>query len=53
MSDPVYAVAVNTQPVLWVIHCELCNDEIGSPTENESILHLLETEHLSAHGLGN
>lgn len=53
MSDSVYAVAVNTQPVLWVIHCELCNDEFGSPTDNEAILQLLENEHLSAHGLGN
>lgn len=51
MSDQIYAVAVSTQPVLWVIHCEICDDEVGTPTENDSLLELLESEHKKAHNL--
>lgn len=51
MSDPIYAVAVSTQPVLWIIHCELCEDEIGTPTDEDSLLELIETEHRKAHNL--
>lgn len=51
ISDPIYAVAVDTQPVLWVVHCELCNDEIGTPTDDDELLELFEAEHKKAHNL--
>lgn len=50
-SDLIYEVAVSTDPLLWVIHCELCNDEIGTPTDSDSLLQLIEVEHKKAHGL--
>jgi hypothetical protein len=53
MSDFVYAVAVDTQPVLWVVYCEICDEELGAPTESDDLLELLETEHVKAHGLNN
>lgn len=53
MSDPVYAVAVNTDPLLWVIHCELCDNEFGDPTDDFKMLDSLETKHLGDHGLIN
>jgi hypothetical protein len=51
VSEPIYEVAVSTDPLLWVIHCELCNEEFGTPTDSDSLLELFETEHKKAHGL--
>lgn len=53
MSDLVYAVAVDTQPTLWVIYCEICDDEFGTPTEDDALLELFEATHKEAHGLNS
>lgn len=53
LYDPIYAVAVSTQPEMYVVHCELCDDEFGSPTSEDSLLELIETEHKKAHGIFN
>lgn len=53
LFDPVYAVAVCTGPGLWVIRCEICNEEFGEPTEDDEVLEKLEAEHLSMHGLSS
>jgi len=51
LYDPIYAVAVSTGPVTWVIHCEICDEEFGEPTADEIALEELEAAHLSVHGL--
>jgi len=51
MSEFIYAVAVSTQPVLWMIHCEICDNEFGTPTDKDSLLELIETEHKKAHNI--
>ena len=51
ISDPIYAVAVSTHPVLWVIYCEICDEEFGEPTENEEVLEELEVAHKLVHDL--
>ena len=51
LYDPIYAVAVSTGPVTWVIHCEICDEEVGEPTTDDSALEELEAAHLSVHGL--
>lgn len=51
MSEAIYEVAVSTDPLLWVIHCELCNDEFGVPTDDDSLLALTEDEHKQVHNL--
>lgn len=51
MSEFIYAVAVSTQPVLWMIHCEICDNEVGTPTDKDSLLELIETEHKKAHNI--
>lgn len=51
LSVPVYAVAVSTRPVTWVIHCEICDEEFGEPTEDDLVLEELEAEHMKVHGL--
>lgn len=50
-DDLVYAVAVGTQPLMWVVHCEVCNDEFGSPTDDDALLELVETAHKKTHVL--
>ena len=49
MSDSIYAVAVSTQPVLWMIHCEDCDMEFGEPSGDDAYLETVESEHGAFH----
>lgn len=51
LYDPIYAVAVSTQPVLWAVHCEICDEEFGEPTEDDEVLEELEVAHKLVHDL--
>ena len=47
----IYAVAVGTQPLLWTIHCELCDEELHEGTADEKLLNKLELSHKKYHNL--
>lgn len=49
--DNVYAVAVNTRPLQWVIYCEICDENIGDHSDNDIYLDAVENEHSLFHGL--
>lgn len=50
-SDSIYAVAVDFNPILWVVHCEICDEEFGNPTANDEELEDTENEHRKSHNL--
>jgi hypothetical protein len=49
MSDSIYAVAVSTQPVLWMVYCEDCDMEFGEPSQDDAYLETIESEHKAFH----
>jgi hypothetical protein len=35
--DAAYVVAVDTQPLVWAVHCDICDDIISEATTNGDV----------------
>jgi hypothetical protein len=49
MSANVFAIDYN--PTIWVLECELCNGRIGEPTTDDDLIDKRYEEHCALHGL--
>jgi hypothetical protein len=44
-------VAIDYDPTLWVLECELCDGRIGEPTTDDDLIDQRYEEHCALHGL--
>lgn len=44
-------VAVDFNPTLWAVHCEICDKYIGEPTTDDDLVDRMYEEHCALHGL--
>ena len=52
-NDPdlfIYSVAVDTDPVVWQVWCENCDDLVDEPTPDGDLIDLRELQHRKFHG---
>lgn len=56
MLDPndsdllIYVVAIDVNPVVWQISCEICDDLVDKPTSDGDLIDSRELEHRKFHG---
>jgi len=44
-------VAIDFNPTIWAVFCELCTSYIGEPTQNDELVDRMYEEHCALHGL--
>ena len=49
MSIDVVALEVN--PVVWGLFCDLCSSYIGEPTQDDELIDQMYEEHCALHGI--
>jgi len=47
----VEVVAIDFDPTIWALNCELCKTFIGKPTQDEELIDQMYEEHCALHGL--
>ena len=47
----VEVVAVDFDPTVWAVYCEICDGYIGEPTTDDADIDALYEEHCALHGL--
>ena len=56
MLDPndsdllIYVVAIDVNPVVWQISCEICDDLVDEPTSDGDLIDSRELKHRNFHG---
>ena len=48
-SDLIYVIAVNFNPLTWVVQCEICDDIVSEETTDVAQANLFEYEHRKVH----
>lgn len=48
-EDYIYTVAVDAQPILWSVFCEICDDQVTDPTIDDNLVDQQESEHILFH----
>ena len=51
LLDKIYTVAVGTDPLLWAVNCEICNDIVSIETSDDDLIDSLEKEHIEYHSI--
>lgn len=46
-------VAVDSGPMKWVVWCEICDEALTEPTENDEVVEALEADLLTNHKHNN
>jgi hypothetical protein len=52
-NDPdllIYVVAIDSDPLLWQVFCEICDDLVDEPTSCGDLIDSRELEHMKFHG---
>lgn len=44
-------VALDVNPVIWALFCNLCNSYIGESTHDDKLIDRMYEEHCALHGL--
>lgn len=47
--DDIYVVAVGSQPLLWAVQCDVCDDIVSEETEDGDQADLFAESHLAYH----
>jgi hypothetical protein len=47
----VEVVAIDFDPTIWAVHCDICKSDIGEPTQDEELVDQMYEEHCALHGL--
>ena len=45
----IYTVAVDAGPVIWAVHCEICDDIVSDETSDGNLADQYEFEHRKVH----
>lgn len=51
--DQIYTVAVGTQPLLWAVQCDICDDLVTDAIADDDEIDTLEQDHIEFHQLDN
>jgi len=49
IESQVYTVAVGTNPILWAVFCEICDENLNDGIQDEAVVDQLEREHQAFH----
>ena len=49
LQDYIYTVAVGTDPLLWAVHCEICDDLVTDFISDDYEIDKLEADHIDYH----
>lgn len=49
LEDLIYTVAVGTDPLLWAVHCEICDDLVTDSIADDNEIDTLEADHIDFH----
>ena len=48
-EEPAYVVAVGTQPLVWAVTCDICDDIVSIETEDGDLADKMAEEHNLRH----
>jgi hypothetical protein len=49
VEDFAYVVAVDSDPAIWAVNCELCDDIVSIETQDEDVVDNLLLGHIESH----